>query len=52
MGVKILDAESASKSDIAYPDKPVAMRIDVEYSVYEKVMILDFWPNGIKVSSW
>ncbi len=51
MGVKILEAEIASKSYIASLDVPVAMCIDVEYSAHEKIMIPDFWTKGIKVRS-
>ena len=51
MGVKILEAEIVLKIDISYLNKPMALRIDVEYSVHESYDT-GFLDKGIKVRSW
>ena len=47
-----MEVEIISKDDGNNPEKTVAKRIGVDYSMHEGVMALKFWPKGIKIRGW
>ena len=52
LGVVVFQAEVISKSDREGSNRPVAMRVDVDYDARDIVMSASFWPKGVKFRGW
>ena len=52
LGVVVFQAEVISNSDREGSNRPVAMRVDVDYDARNMVMSASFLPKGVKFRGW
>ena len=52
LAIVVFQAEIIPKSDRESYNRPMAMRIDVDYDARNTLMSADFLPTGVKICGW